>query len=232
MRINNDIADYGGSEPAYAITRGTVRVVIHHEVEWGGGGITNPSCPNFYAHIVLTLPANATYYTYQLRLMFVNSQQDRTITTLCPIKITPSVSGGQQQTENGTASGYPIVSSSTGTFYNYSSSTWAHHWTQYISGMRGAGIMFTDDANKKLYAFDPIAGSKTGAIRVNSDRSIELLPVIRFQAQFKYALDVTWHGAVATFDATTPIYEIVSGKQTGLWITVEYPPTITITTES
>ena len=232
MRINNDVADYGGSEPAYAITSGTVRDIIHHEVEWGGGGITNPSCPNVYAHIVLTLPANATYYTYQLRLMFMTSQQDRTINDLCPIKITPSVSGGQQQTENGTASGYPTVSSSTGTFYNYSTSTWAHHWSQYISGTKGAGIMFTDNANKNLYAFDTIAGSKTGALRVNSDRSIELLPVIRFQVQFKYALNVAWYGAVVTFDATTPIYEVAGGKQTGLWITVEHPPTMTVATES
>jgi hypothetical protein len=229
MRINNKVADYGNSEPVYAVTSGTVRAVIHHEVEWDGG-ITNPLCPNVYAHIVLTLPANATYYTYQLRLMFVNSQQDRTITDLCPIKLMTST--GQQQTENGTLSGYPIVSSSIGTFYNFSTSTWAHHWSQYISGTKGTGIMFTDDANKMLYVFDRIAGSKTGAVRVNSDRSIELLPVIRFQVQFKYALDVTWYGAVATFDATTPIYEVVSGKQTGLWIIAERPPTITVTTQS
>jgi hypothetical protein len=228
MRINNEGSTYGSGQ-AYAIHHGIVRDIVHTEAEWGGG-ITN--CPNVYSHIVLTLPANATYYTYQLRLMFINSQQDRTITSLRPIRITPSVSGGQQQTENGTVSGYPTVSSSTGTFYNYSASTWEHHWSQYISGMRGAGIMFTDNANRMLYAFDTIAGSKTGALRVNSDRSIELLPVIRFQAQFKYALDVTWYGAVATFDATTPIYEVVSGKQTGLWIIAERPPTITVTTQS
>jgi hypothetical protein len=228
MRINNEWSVYGAS-PAYVIHHGIVRDIIHQEAEWNDGA---DNCPNLYAHMVITLPANASYYTYQLRLMFVNSQQDRTITSLCPIELNPSGSGGQQQTENGTVSGYPTVSSSTGTFYNYSSSTWAHHWSQYISGNRGAGIMFTDDANKMLYTFDPIAGGKTGAIRVNSDRSIELLPVIRYQVQFKYALDVTWHGAVATFDTTTPIYEVVDGKQTGLWITVECPPTITITTES
>jgi hypothetical protein len=228
MRINNEWSVYGAS-PAYVVHHGIIRDIIHQEAEWSDGA---DNCPNLYAHMVITLPANASYYTYQLRLMFVNSQQDRTITSLCPIKITPSVSGGQQQTENGTSSGYPTVSSSTGTFYNYSTSTWAHHWSQYISGRRGAGIMFTDDANKMLYAFDPIAGSKTGALRVNSDRSIELLPVVRFQAQFKYALDVAWYGAVATFDATTPIYEVVSGQKTGLWIIVECPPTITVTTES
>ena len=228
MRINNQDSTYGSGQ-AYAIHHGIVRDIVHTEAEWGNG-ITG--CPNVYSHIVLTLPANATYYTYQLRLMFMNSQLDRTITSLRPIRITPSVSGGQQQTENGTLSGYPTVSSSTGTFYNYSTSTWAHHWSQYISGTRGAGIMFTDDANKMLYAFDTIAGGKTGALRVNSDRSIELLPVIRFQVQFKYALDVTWYGAVVTFDARTPIYEVVGGKQTGLWVTVEYPPRITVTTES
>jgi hypothetical protein len=228
MRINSQDSTYGSGQ-AYAIHHGIVRDIVHTEAEWSGG-ITG--CPNVYSHLVLTLPANATYYTYQLRLMFINSTQDRTINNLCPIKITPSVSGGQQQTENGTVSGYPTVSSSIGTFYNFSTSTWAHHWSQYISGIRGAGIMFTDDANKMLYAFDPIAGSKTGALRVNSDRSIELLPVIRFQAQFKYALDVAWYGAVATFDASTPIYEVVGSQKTGLWITVEYPTTITVTTQS
>ena len=228
MRINNQGSTYGSGQ-AYAIHHGIVRDIVHTEAEWSNG-ITN--CPNVYSHIVVTLPANATYYTYQLRLMFINSQQDRNITSLRPIMITPSVSGGQQQTENGTASGYPIVSSSTGTFYNYSTSTWAHHWSQYISGLKGAGIMFTDDANRKLYAFDTIASAKTGAIRVNSDRSIELLPVVRYQVQFKYALDVMWYGAVVTFDATTPIYQVVGSQKTGLWITVEYPPTITVTTQS
>ena len=228
MRINNQGSTYGSGQ-AYAIHHGIVRDIVHTEAEWSNG-ITN--CPNVYSHIVVTLPANATYYTYQLRLMFINSQQDRNITSLRPIMITPSVSGGQQQTENGTASGYPIVSSSTGTFYNYSTSTWAHHWSQYISGLKGAGIMFTDDANRKLYAFDTIASAKTGAIRVNSDRSIELLPVVRYQVQFKYALDVMWYGAVVTFDATTPIYQVVGSQKTGLWITVECPPQITVTTQS
>jgi len=226
MRINDEVADYGNSEPTYAITNGTVRAVIHHEVEWDGG-ILNPDCPNVYAHIVLTLPANATYYTYQLRFMFVESQRDRTITDLCPIKVTDLT--GQPQTENGTASGYPIVSNTTGLFYNFSASSWAHHWSQFISGNSGAGIMFTDSANQMLYFFDSIAGDKTGALKVSN--SIELLPVSELApVNFTYALDATWHGAVVTFDGTTPIYK--NDNNTGLWIIIEYPPTITVTTES
>lgn len=226
IRINNKVAHYGHSEPTYAITNGTVRAVIHHEVEWSGG---IPNCPNVYAHIVLTLPANATYYTYQLRLMFVESQLDRTITDLCPIEVT--VSTGQPQTENGTASGYPIVSSATGLFYNFSASSWAHHWSQFISGTKGAGIMFTGSANQMLYIFDTTE-NKTGALKVSNstDKTIELLPVAMSQVNFISALDVIWHGAVVTFDGTTPIYKEENG--TGLWIIVEYPPTITVTTEN
>jgi hypothetical protein len=45
---------------------------------------------------------------------------------------------------------------------------------------------------------------------------------------FTDALDICWYGAVVTFDGTTPIYK----DGNGLWIIVEYPPTITVTTES
>jgi hypothetical protein len=227
MRINNEESVYGSSL-AYVIHHGIVRDIIHQEAEWNGG-VDN--CPNLYAHIVLTLPANATYYTYQLRLMFVESQRDRTITDLCPIKVTAST--GQPQTENGTAGGYPIVSNTTGLFYNSSASNWAHHWSQFISGTEGAGIMFTDSANQMLYAFDAIAGDKTGALEVSNspEETIELLPVTTMASvSFTNALDVTWHGAVVTFDGTTPIYK--DNGTTGLWITVEYPPTIMVTTES
>jgi hypothetical protein len=227
MRINTKIARWGNSAPAIVIQNGPVRAVLHHEVEWGpNSDYQIPNCPNFYAHIVLTLPANATYYTYQLRLMFVESPQSRTISDLCPIKITTTISSPQTQTENGISGGFPIVQSGTGTFYN-SSSVWQHHWSQIISGTKGAGIMFTDEANKMLYTFDTSA-SKTGALTVGT-QTIELLPITRSAVSLTSAKDLTWYGAVATFDGT-PIYD--SSNQSGLWITVEYPPTITVTTQS
>ena len=223
MRINQDIAHYGDSEPMYSVLDGPVRAVLHHEVEWPSGGVSG--CPNVYAHIVLTLPANATYYTYQLRLMFLDSQQPRNITDLCPIRLT--YSGGQPQTENGTE-----VSTSTGLFYNFSASCWQHHWSQLTSasGTKGAGIMFTDETNKMLYYFDKIAGANTGTLSVSST-AIEFLPVSsRAQVtNFVDALDITWYGAVVTFDGTTPIYK---QDNSGLWIIAEHPPVITVTTES
>jgi hypothetical protein len=227
MRINNEKSVYGSSL-AYVIHHGIVRDIIHQEAEWSDGA---DNCPNLYAHIVLTLPANATYYTYQLRLMFIESQRDRTITDLCPIKVTAPT--GQPQTENGTANGYPVISNTTGLFYNFSVSNWGHHWSQFISGNSGAGIMFTDNANQMLYVFDSISGNRTGVLKVSNspERTIELLPVTTMASvNFTYALDVTWHGAVVTFDETTPIYK--EDGTTGLWIIVEYPPTIAVTTES
>ena len=232
MRINTENSTYG-SGLSYTITNGVVRDVIHQEAEWntdlGGGGAKD--CPNLYAHIVLTLPANTTYYTYQSRLMFVQSQQKRNITDLSLILLKSLT--GTMQTENGTLSGFPAVVNGTGVFHNYSASTWAHHWCQSISGTKGAGLMFTDSSNYDLYTFDTIAGNKTGAIRADSTaKIIQLLPVTLTPANFTYALDKIWYGAIVTFDGTTPIYKEDGSIKTGLWMFVEYPPTVTVSTET
>lgn len=234
MRINNKTARYGSSEPMWAIVNGPVRLVLQQEVEWGSSSQYQiPNCPNVYAHIVLTLPANATYYTYRTRLMFMETQQNRNITDLCPISLTSSIN--QLQTENGTrADGYPIVSNATGLFfdYNFPATPWTyHHWGQFVSGTKGTGIMFTDTQNGRLYAFDTTINQTVGAVKANStEKRIELLPVSpRASVSFQNALDVGWEGAVVTSDNTTPIYNSTNGK--GLWIIVEYPPTITVAAE-
>ncbi len=227
MRINNQNPAYG-SGVAYVIYNGIVRDIIQQEAEWSGG-VTNS--PNVYSQMYFTLPANATYYTYALRTIFVNSSQSRTLTDLQAIRL--SVSGGSQLTEDGTSGGYPISSSATGLFYNFTTAGfptgWAHHWSEFISGSAGSGIMFTDDANKQLYRFDTIAGEKTGALNIitSGGRYIEYNPVgrVSYHASFQYSLDITWHGAVVTFNGE-PIYP-TSGNL-GLWIIVEYPPTVAV----
>jgi len=232
MRINGEDSAYG-AELAYVITNGVVRDVIQQEAEWGGGAGTANDSPNLYSNMVLTLPAGTSYYTYQLRLMFIDSQRDRTITDISPVRLTSSIS--TLQTENGTVNN---VATGTGNFNNYAfgSGGWtAHHWSQFISGSSGAGIMFTNDDNIRLYAFDSVAGNPTGAVRTNSGtRTIELAPVSLFQVTpFRNALDITWHGAIVTFDSSaTPIYYLNAGKPAGLWILVEYQPEITLTAET
>jgi uncharacterized protein (UPF0333 family) len=228
MRLNQEASTYGAGL-SYVIHHGIVRDVVQQEAEWSTGA---DGCPNFYSNMVLTLPANVTYYTYYLRIMFINSSQARSITDLSPIRITTSLSSPQIQTENGTLAGFPIVQNGTGTFLNSSSSSWtAHHFSQFISDTgQGAGIMFTDKDNQILYAFDTFSGSSSkGALKASSGL-IELLPVSSGQVQFNYAYDIAWRGAVVTFDNTTPVFSLYNATTpTGLWMLVEYPPILTVT---
>lgn len=229
MRINGRTPTYG-SGPSYVIYKGIVRDIIQQEAEWSNGVADSP---NVYSQMYFTLPANATYYTYALRTIFVSSSQSRSLTDFSAVQLV--VSGGSQRTENGTSGGYPIVSSSTSSpllFYNFTTggfqTGWAHHWSEFISGSSGSGVMFRDDANRKLYGFDNIAGQKTGALNViGASHTIEVNPVGRSQypASFTYALDMTWHGAVVTF-SNEPIYP-TSGS-TGLWVIVESPPSVAV----
>jgi hypothetical protein len=230
MHINGKSPSYG-SNLAYTIYNGVVRDVLHQEAEWNNG---IPNCPNVYSQIVLTLPANVNYYTYQLRLMFINSEQNRTITELNAITLSSSIN--EIQTENGTIVGLPDVVntiSSYDSFYNFSDGKGSHHWSQFISSSQGAGIMFTDIGNQQLYVFDA-EGSNNGALVAESglDDKIILKP-ITVSTQFDNALNVDWIGAIATFDSTTnPIYKLHEGTPTGLWILAEFPPSITIDTEN
>jgi hypothetical protein len=222
MRINSQASTYGAGE-AYVIHHGVVRDIIQQESEWSNGA-TN--CPNLYANAVLTLPANATYFTYQLRLMFINSQQPRSINDLCPISVSSTV--GQLQTENGTLNGDPIVASGTQTLDN-STGAGIHQWSQFSDGSNGAGIMFTDQANQMLYAFDTMSPvSIRGSLKTDSvAQTISLLPVTLNPVSFQTSLDITWNGAVVTFDGSVP--PIYNGNgQPGLWILAELPPTITV----
>jgi hypothetical protein len=231
MRINQQNSTYGAGV-AYVIHHGVVRDVVQQEAEWNNGPTGSP---NLYANIVLTFPANATYYTYNLRIMFISSSQPRSISDLSPVQITTSLSSMQTQTENGTLAGSPIIQNGTGTFLNSTSGNWTpHHFSQFLSSDgKGAGIMFTDQANQKLYAFDAFPSSTSkGALRA-SNGLLELLPVSSSQVQFTYAYDITWQGAIVTFDRTTPIYNLYSGTTPmGLWILAEYPPTLTVTAKS
>ena len=126
LRINSAWSTYGSQE-AYTISKGIVRDVVLIESEWSNGV---PNCPDLYSLTVFTLPANVSYYTYQMRITFLNTNQQRTISDLCLASVTSSVSASASQTENGTLGGYPIVSSNVALFYNSSAIRSAHHWSQ------------------------------------------------------------------------------------------------------
>ncbi len=242
MQINNEWSIYGSSE-AYWIHHGIVRDIVQQEAEWSGGA-TN--CPNLYAYIVITLPANATYYTYFLRFMFLNSIQDRDLSDLRGVRVRTSVSKNKWTsswskiyTENGTQAGMPQISQEEGLFYNFSGSFpsgWAHHWAEMVENDHGFGIMFRTADNYHLYLFDQMAGDKTGGLRISDSRNggtqnveINLKLVDRVPANdFQSALDTFWSGAIVTFDGLDPIYTDMGGTS-GLWVMAEHPPVVSLT---
>ncbi len=76
--------------------------------------------------------------------------------------------------------------------------------------------MFTDADNQNIYIFDTMASDSTGALNVAAS-SIVFNPVERFPVNdFTDYLDVTWHGAVVTFDGE-PIYTSPEDDHFGLW---------------
>jgi hypothetical protein len=229
MRINGQTSSYGASF-SYVIHHGIVRDIVQQEAEFSGGA---PGAPNLYANIVLTLPANCKYYTYQLTVTFISSAQARSLSDLSPIQLTCTASPAQPQTENGALAGFPIIQNGTGTFDSAGAGK-SHHFNQYTTdSFKGAGFFFTDAANQRLYAFDSFAGSTSrGALKTGS-AALELLPVSSPQVQFQTAYDITWYGAVATFDGSTPVCRLYDDTTpTGLWILAEYPPTLTLTAKS
>jgi len=178
MRINGHSAKFYAS-PSFPITNGTIRDIVQQEAEWSG--YNNWGFPNTYVQIVLTFPANATYYTYALRLIFVNAStcpENRVITDLTPITVSSDLKTKLKVlTENGTSNRIPLtVETYVGSyaFYNFSDGKWQHHWTQYnYTSSAGAGIMFNDLNNKNLYFFDNFIGQKTGILNVSTTQSAQ-----------------------------------------------------------
>ena len=228
MRIDGSTTSIGSGSPSFVVQNGVVRDIVQEEAEWNNGP-TN--CPNVYSQMVLTLPANSTYFTYQLRLIFVNSTQTRSINDISPIQLTTSISSPQAMTENGVLDGIPNVTNGTGIFNNSTGS--AHNWSQLInSGQQGTGIMFTNTANQQLYAFDSMANTFTGALYVNTAKPvIELDPVTSAgSVSFSSSLDLTWFGLIATFNGANPIY--ATNGNSGLWPIVGQSPLVTISPQS
>jgi hypothetical protein len=178
MQINGHSAKFYAS-PSFPIINGTVRDIIQQEAEWSG--YNNWGFPNTYAQIVLTFPANTTYYTYALRLIFVNAStcpENRAITNLTPITISSDWKTKMKVlTENGTSNGIPVtVETYVGSysFCNFSDGKWQHHWTQYnYTSSAGAGIMFNDLNNLKLYLFDSFIGQSTGTLNVATTQGLQ-----------------------------------------------------------
>jgi hypothetical protein len=230
LRINSETPTYG-SDPSYTIHHGVVRDIIQQEPEWSGGVA---SSPDFYGHVVLTLPANTNYYTYKARVIYVPTTRTRDLSELSAIQVKAPTGNYSQRTEDGTQAGKPLTSPST-LLYD-GGIAHQHQWSEYIgTDNKGAGLIMRSSFNERLYTFDEAVGQHTGSISIDTtNKIIELNPIDieRFAYnEFHQGVDVSWIGAIINFgsgNAVDSIYPPPSGGDIGLWILVEYPPIVSI----
>jgi hypothetical protein len=227
LRVNDESPIYGAKE-AYIIHHGVVRDIVQQEAEWSTGVFNSP---NMYSHLVFTLPAKANYYTYQLRMIFVESTQTRNLSNLTLLRLRAYV--GSQLAEDGwfgvPPNTTPKTDGSSTLFYD-GGTKHEHQWSQFTdSNNMGVGVMYTSTNNDELYHFDSILGASTGALYIDKiNRLIELDPVRRAKVNnFQQADDQIWKGAIVISGGSRlPIYP--KSGTTGLWILVEKLPTITV----
>jgi len=224
-RINTKVPTYG-SAASYTIYHGVVRDVIQQEPEWSGGV---PNSPDLYGHIVITLPAGTNYYTYRVRNVFVPTSLTRNINDLSILQLKAPTGSYNQITEDGQTSGKPVAS--TNTLFSDGLNAHQHQWSEYIdSSNRGVGIFMRSNFNDRVYVFDNVIGQHTGSIFLNSTKkTVEIDPIQRLPVNgFSQGLDVTWVGGVVNFSGISvdSIYPSSNGN-VGLWVLVEYPPTVT-----
>jgi hypothetical protein len=227
MHINSQAPTYGSS-PSYVIYHGVVRDIIQQEPEFSGG--VN-SCPDVFDNVVITLPYNSNYYTYNIRTILVQSNQNRNINQITPIRVVTT--SGTAYTENGiNLDGTPISSPTPPNVFYNNGAAYQHNWSEYIDGNnRGVGILFRKGNNQKLYAFDNFIGTPSGSLYIDTaNKAIEVRPVNLYPANgYQTALDITWSGAVINFGSGQSQDSIYPNTgNIGLWTLAQLPPTITI----
>lgn len=216
LRINGESPVFHAGTSC-VIYNGSVRAILQQEPEYSSGAT------DMYSQLILTLPANTTYYTYTSRLIFVETTQPRSIDDLSVIQL--SGLSGNPLTEDGISEDYPNPYAFAGSFSDGSPSGWDHHWSQFSNFGSGSGVMFTDSANENLYFFDNYPDTGALVVGAGSSKFIEVNPVELNSVPFDYSNDITWYGAVVNFNGE-PIYQ--SSGNFGLWVMVEYPPSVSL----
>lgn len=235
FRFNVNKLPVYGSDLSFVITNGIVRDIIQQEPEFSGG---IPGTSDTLTHIVITLPAGTTYYTYKLRALFLGTTQPRTLTELNVLSIDPwtSVDTYTKKTENGVDDSNnpitPLPAPSLANYYGRNDGAGVHRWSELIdSNNRGAGILMHNSALGKLYEFDYDAPIAYRSYIWNDGTKIEINPVRNgVSATFLTRTDITLNGAVVLFDgtsSTSPIFNRSTDTQ-GLSLMVDKPPSFFI----
>jgi hypothetical protein len=228
LGYTNSSAPVFPAEMTYVVYNGIVRDIVSQTAVVD---TTDGSMPTIYYNFVITLPANCTYYTYQITNTMLETTQARRIDDLSLIKLRITDDAEKYVMTEFDNEIMEVVSPT-----SYPSQyKGANRWIEYLTFSKdmytGAGIMMMQESVDEVFKFDrDISPLTTGRFNVlNSDLLVSpvlLIPLTNYQ---QYS-QVTWHGAVTLFYTEslddTIYYKDGSNNVHGLYALVVYPPTV------
>lgn len=225
LGLTNNTSPLFPSLPIYIVYNGVIRDIV---TQAAVVDTIDSSVSTIYYNYVITLPANCTYYTYQVTNIMLSTERNRIINSLNVISITIPTSVDKYIMKILTG----VVMEVDGPTVNSPYSHGDHRWIEYIEGGTtyiGGGILMMSETSEKLYIFDAdVSPQYTGEIIVGDE--INLSPISHTPLEdYKQYSRVTWYGAVMLFDSTSKsdtIYYKDSDGVYGLYAMVVYPPTI------
>jgi hypothetical protein len=159
--------------------------------------------PSIYYNIIITLPANATYYTFKITNLILSNTNGININNLTPLKLKVSETSYKYAMKNLVGSTMTVNN----TVKNYGSDGMdkQHRFVEYMSttgGYKGGGLFITNTTNDNLYFFDN--STYRGAIALTSSE-INFSPIyLNPVNNYKKASTVIWEGAVLLFNSALP----------------------------
>jgi hypothetical protein len=226
--LTNSTAPTFPAGMTYVIYNGVVRDIVSQTAVVD---TTDNSIPTIYYNYVITLPANCTYYTYQITNTMLSTTTHRKINDLSFIKLTMP-NGASKYVMTDLKNKYMEVANPTTFPSQYKG---LNRWVEYLSTSgstySGAGILMMQESVDRIFKFDQdIAPMSTGRVNLLS-ASLQLSPVLLLPlTNYQSYSQVTWYGAVLLFKSNsqydTIYYREGVANAHGLYSMVVYPPTI------
>jgi hypothetical protein len=217
--------------PTFIIVNGTVRDIV---INYGYVEPDDPPyVPSIYYNYVITLPAKASYYTYQITNTLTDTSPPltRDINRLSILELTlPNAFKTDKYYMAGIdGSGFTLWSSNFSIPIKLSSCQWIEYQEEW-SGNTGVGILMMSNSSEALVNayISPLGPS--GVIWKPTDWKLDLSPIYSPPLTDTGAYpQKTFHGAVVLFDSARNMICDTAHPDNGLWTMVVYPPIFTRT---
>ena len=227
LGLTNSTSPVFPSGMTYVIYNGVVRDIV---MQMAIVDTLDNSIPTIYYNYVIMLPANCTYYTYQITNTMLSTTRNRKVNDLSFLKIKITNNNLKYIMTDLDNNKMEVANPTTFPAQYKGINRWVEYMDYTHSIYKGAGILMMQESVDKIFKFDQdISPLSTGRVNlVSSD--IQLSPVLLFPlTHYTQYSQVTWHGAVMSFSSNSPydtIYYNDAGILKGLYSMVVYPPKV------